>query len=257
MVILFTIAECASGMVICSNGLNGKDVSQSRKYYMRYYNACPIDRTQYTNFRLKINKFSTRNHHESKVRIGVDVGEAQVSHYWFEVDGKTSYFTSVGGNPLYLSGVTGAATADSIQVWAYCVEDYGFFDLNRVCEFDFNWEFIADTAPPPPSPPQLPPSPPPLPPSPPPLPPSPAPTNSDKKNNLAPSPAPTNSDKKNNLGLIVGIVGIVAGAAVGVAALALAFCYLKKKKEEGAIGHAVAAPVGLAVNVPPPGTNTK
>lgn len=58
-------------------------------------------------------------------------------------------------------------------------------------------------------------------------------------------------NKKNNLGLIVGIV---AGAAVAIAALALAFCYLKKKKK-GAVGHTVATPVGLAVNMPPKDTN--
>lgn len=85
MLILFTIAECASGVVICSDGLNGKVVSEGSQFYMKRYNDCPIDRTLYSNFRLKINKFSTANHHESKVRLGHDVGEGQISSYSFEV----------------------------------------------------------------------------------------------------------------------------------------------------------------------------
>ena len=233
MLILFTIAEFASGVVICSRALRGKDVSEGRRFTMQNYNNCPIDRTQYSNFRLKINKFSTANYHESTVRLGVDVGWQGVlaaSYSFFEVAGKTSYFTSSSwGNPLYLSSTPYAETVDSIQVWASCIDDWGW-SINQGCEFDFDWQIIADTAPPPPSP------------SPPPLPPSPG---SDNNNN-------NDAGKKNNLGLIVGIVAI---AAVAIAALALAaFCYLKKKKK-GAVGHAVATPVGLAVNMPPKDTN--
>ena len=51
----------------------------------------------------------------------------------------------------------------------------------------------------------------------------------DINKNLGDNNDATNSDKKNNLGLIVGVV---AGAAVAIAALALAFCCLKKKEEE-------------------------
>ena len=153
--------------VICSYSRPWSRIDQGERMTLRSFEQCNI--AGYVNLRWDVSRFET-----------LESGEVQLSaqfanhgrYKYFEIDGETSDFTALNGNPVYFAdeweGCLDGLCTDAVEFTVYCHDDNEncggeWFNFGGCdCTFAITWHLYGDLAAPPPPPPS-----PPLPPQPP------------------------------------------------------------------------------------------
>lgn len=156
MILLVALmARCAHAEpeLLCSYAENNKEMNEDEPFYMT---TCPTD--GYVNLQWEVEEFETKT--DGYVQLTAQF--ANQGHYkFFEIDGKTSFFTALNGNPVEFDrwDDTVGLFGPSVEFKALCIRDNMLCSKPMKtcdCRFDVKWKLYGDL-PAPPSPPPLPP----------------------------------------------------------------------------------------------------
>jgi len=139
MILLVALmARCAHAELLCSYAELNKEMNVGEPLYMT---TCPTD--GYVNLRWEVEKLETKTN--GFVQLTAQF-ENQGRYKYFEINGKTSSFTPLNGNPVEFDRWEDTG-GPSVEFKAFCVRD-NTVCLGKMCDcrIDVIWKLYGDPA---------------------------------------------------------------------------------------------------------------